>query len=106
MNESIIQALMRLFALVAFVNEKGQPSIERNVVQEYLQRQFASALVEQYLYAFDKYLTEYHPDLSLASEDERKEKNLGNTKAVLELCNQLNEELEQEQKTFILILKV
>ena len=103
MNESILQALMRLFALVAFVNDKGQPSIEREVVQEYLQRQFESALVEKYLYAFDKYLSEYHPDLSIASEDQRKEQSTVNSKAVLDLCNQLNEELEHEQKTYILI---
>jgi ABC transport system ATP-binding/permease protein len=103
MNESILQALMRLFALVAYVNEKGQPNIEREVVQEYLQRQFTSVLVEKYLYAFDRYLTEYHPDLSNASEDERKELITVNSKAVLNLCNQINEELEKEQKTFILL---
>jgi ABC-type multidrug transport system ATPase subunit len=103
MNESILQALMRLFALAAFVNEKGQPSIDRNVVKEYLERQFASSLVEKYLFAFDRYITEYHPDLSFASEDELKERSMINRKAVLDLCNQLNEELEQEQKTYILI---
>jgi ABC-type multidrug transport system ATPase subunit len=103
MNESILQALMRLFALVAYVNEQGQPNIEREVVQEYLQRQFASILVEKYLYAFDRYLSEYHPDLSYASEDERKELIIVNSKAVLNLCNKLNEELEKEQKTFVLL---
>lgn len=103
MNELILQALMRLFALVAYVNEKGEPTIKRDVVQEYLQRQFAASLVEKYLYAFDKYLKEYHPDLSFASEDELMEQGIIKTKAVTELCNQLNEELESDQKTYILI---
>lgn len=103
MNESILQALMRLFAIVAYVNEKGQPSIDREVVQEYLQRQFGTVLIEKYLFAFDKYLSEYHPDLTTASDETRKEQSIVNTNAVKDLCDQLNEELEQEQKTFILI---
>ena len=103
MNESILQALMRLFALVAYVDKKGQPSIEREVVQEYLQRQFASALVEKYLVAFEKYLAEYHPDISYASDDELKELRGDNSKAVLELCNQLNRELQRVQKIYVLV---
>lgn len=103
MNESILEALMRLFALVAYVNEKGQPNIERSVVKEYLQRQYASELVEKYLVAFDNFLTEYHPDLSWASDAERRAHSMVNSLAVKELCDRLNEELESEQKTYILI---
>lgn len=103
MNESILQALMRLFALVAYVNEKGQPSIDREVVKEYLQRQFASSLVEKYLYAFEKYLTEFHPDLRDASEDERKKRSVVNSKAIKDLCDELNLELQKVQKVYILI---
>jgi hypothetical protein len=98
MNESILEALMRLFALVAYVNEKGQPNIERSVVKEYLQRQYASELVEKYLVAFDNFLTEYHPDLSWASDAERRAHSMVNSLAVKELCDRLNEELESEQK--------
>lgn len=103
MNESILQALMRLFALVAYVNEKGQPSIERDVVYEYLQRQFSSELVENYLLFFDKFLSEYHPDLSKASDDIREEVKIVNTKAIVEVCDNLNQELEKEQKIFVMV---
>jgi len=103
MNESILQALMRLFALVAYVNEKGQASIERGVVYDYLYRQFSSELTENYLQVFDAYLHEYHPDLTVVSEDRREEQDLINSKAVKELCNELNLELEQEQKIFIIV---
>lgn len=103
MNESILQALMRLFALVAYVNEKGQPSIERDVVQGYLQRQFSTELVDKYLISFDKFLAEYHPDLSTASDDLRQEQMYINAQAVGSLCNQLNTELEQQQKVLVMI---
>lgn len=103
MNESILQALMRLFALVAYVNEKGQASIERDVVYEYLQRQFSNELVEKYLRIFDQYLTEYHPDLSSESDSFRLEHDSVHTKSIVELCNKLNLELQQEQKIFIMV---
>lgn len=103
MNESILQALMRLFALVAYVNEKGQPSIDRDVVYEYLQRQFSSELVEKYLQVFDRFLSEYHPDLSKASDDEREEIDIVNSKAIVDVCNNLNQEFEKEQKIFVMV---
>jgi ABC transport system ATP-binding/permease protein len=103
MNESILQALMRLFALVAYVNEKGQPSIEQDVVFEYLQRQFSNELVDKYLRLFDLYLSEYHPDLTSIADNERNEQRIINAKAVEGLCNKLNLELEQEQKIFIMV---
>ena len=103
MNESILKALMRLFALVAYVNEKGQPSIERDVVYEYLQRQFSNELVDKYLKIFDRFLAEYHPDLTEITDKDREERNVFNTKAVIELCATLNRELQQEQKIFIMI---
>ncbi len=94
---------MRLFALVAYVNEKGQPSIERDVVLEYLQRQFSTELVKKYLLIFDKFLSEYHPDLSKASDYIREEIHIVNTKAIIEVCNNLNQELEKEQKIFVMV---
>jgi ABC-type multidrug transport system ATPase subunit len=102
MNESILKALMRLFALVAYVNEKGQPSIERDVVYEYLQRQFSNELVEKYLKYFNKYLTEYHPDFTIIDDEQRHEQRIVNAKTVEKLCNKLNLELQQEQKIFIM----
>lgn len=103
MNESILQALMRLFALVAYVNEQGQPSIERDVVFEYLQRQFSNELAQKYLRFFDQYLSDYHPDLTTVSHDKIEEQNIFNSEAVNKLCDRLNLELQQEQKIFIMV---
>ncbi|MBN2487291.1 MAG: ATP-binding cassette domain-containing protein [Bacteroidales bacterium] len=103
MNESILQALMRLFALVAYVNEKGQAGIERDVVYEYLQRQFSSELVEKYLQIFDQYLAETQPDLTSFSQSERVEFDAVNSRAIVDLCNKLNLELQQEQKIYIMV---
>lgn len=103
MNESVLQTLMRLFALVAFVNEEGKASIDREIVEGYLRRQFSSELVNTYLKEFDRYLQEYHPDLTSASDDEKKARVSNNSDVISELCNQLNQELEQQSKVFILV---
>ena len=56
MNESVLHALMRLFALVSSVNEEGRTHNERDVVIEYLQRQFSNELVSRYMAIYDQYI--------------------------------------------------
>lgn len=103
MNESVLKALMRLFAMVASVNEEGQARNERDVVVEYLQRQFSKELVEQYLGYFDEYLREYHAEKNdpITSVLEKKDQNQLN--AIDILCQNLNKELEQSQKMLVVL---
>lgn len=102
MNETVLKALMRLFAIVANVTE-GKPRNERDVVLDYLNRQLSNELTEKYLEYFDKHILHYHPDLSHADELEIIQQEKHRLKRLNELCNQLNEELEHQQKIIILI---
>jgi ABC transport system ATP-binding/permease protein len=103
MNESVLQALMRLFAIVANVNDEGFARNERDVVVEYLQRQFSNELVEQYLLFFDQYLREYHHINREISDDELIQQHLEKSNDIETLCVKLNNELEQQQKILILL---
>jgi ABC transport system ATP-binding/permease protein len=103
MNESVLQALMRLFAIVANVDKEGLARNERDVVVEYLQRQFSDELVEQYLLLFDQYLREYHDGNLEVSDDELKQQHLDKSSVIENLCINLNNELEQQQKILIFI---
>ncbi|MFN2127013.1 MAG: hypothetical protein ACK2TU_04060 [Anaerolineales bacterium] len=98
MNESVLQALMRLFAMVASVDEEGYAHNERDVVVEYLQRQFSNELVNRYLDFFDQYLREYHSERKGTMEIELKKKDRKRSNAIDTLCQNLNKELEQSQK--------
>ncbi len=99
MDESVLQALMRLFAVVASVSEEGYATNERDVLVEYLRRQFNHTLVEKYLNFFDQTIKEYHMDIQISSDSEsEKRKEIIDTQ-----CQKLNNELEQPQKIFILI---
>jgi ABC transport system ATP-binding/permease protein len=99
MNESVLQALMRLFAIVASVNKEGHARNERDVVVEYLQRQFSDELVNKYMDLYDQFIHEYHTDITSSESVNpaiRKD-------TIEELCIQLNRELEQPQKMFVLV---
>ena len=56
MNESILRALMRLFAIVANVNKEGVSTNAREIVKSYLGLQLSATLVQEYLELFDNYL--------------------------------------------------
>ncbi len=103
MNESILQALMKMFALVANVNEEGQASTERDIVIEFLQKQFSNELVENYIEYFDRHVVKYHSPGLENKADSDKFHGTAIERRLKELCDQLNEELQREQKIIVLI---
>ena len=53
MNESILKALMRLFAIIANVNADGISDKSRSIVESYLKLQLSLDQVNEYLELFD-----------------------------------------------------
>ena len=100
-NENILKALMRLFAITADVNKEGHTGNEREIVLEYLQRQFSSEHVNSYIRYYDEYLLRYHPELMYQNDDEAQKQTTINYNILLEICRQINEELEQFQKVIV-----
>ncbi len=60
MSETILKALMRLFAIIADVDSESEGVSEkgREVVASYLKQQLSQELVEEYLALFDQYFLE------------------------------------------------
>ncbi len=102
MHESVLKALMKLFALVANVNKAGQASNEREIVIEFLQKQFSNELVSVYIEHFDRYVLNYHSD-SADNQGNFEDNIKWIEKRLKELCEQINEELQREQKIIVLI---
>lgn len=103
MNESILRALMRLFAIVATVDKKRHSENERGIIMDYLDRQYSHEIVNKYIEYFDQQVKHYQPELIYAGEAETDALTINYEKYITELCNQINEELEQEQKLIVLI---
>ncbi len=94
---------MRLFAMVANVNEEGFARNERDVVSEYLQRQFSNELVDKYLIFFDACVQEYHQEQKSQLELELDRVGNHHSSVIETLCEKLNTELEQPQKILVLL---
>lgn len=99
MSEKLLKALMQLFAIIADVDELTNKS--RIVVENFLNQRLSKDQVDVYLQHYDEYL-ETHHKVSKKKEGKRK-KTAVNSVKVLKICTQINAELEQRQKVFVLI---
>ncbi|MEZ4721919.1 MAG: ATP-binding cassette domain-containing protein [Flavobacteriales bacterium] len=99
MSEKLLKALMQLFAIIADVDDLNNKS--RSVVEAFLKQRLSQDQVEVYLGHYDEYL-ETHHKVSEKKEGKRKKTALNSVK-VLKICTQINGELEQRQKVFVLL---
>nr|MCU0366427.1 ATP-binding cassette domain-containing protein [Bacteroidales bacterium] len=104
MSESILKALIQLFALISDVkDDAGISSRGRDIVKLFLARQLNNELVMKYLAMFDDYLRLYHQEhISKGTLKERKRTSLTATR-ILSKCEKINEELHQRQKIFVMV---
>ena len=104
MNENILKALIQLFALVIDpkTSEK-QTHIEREFVEAFLRDLMSSSMIRHYLELYDKYILEYsHQENELSEKKQRRKAMVGAMK-IMSICEQINAELEQKQKTYVLL---
>jgi ABC-type multidrug transport system ATPase subunit len=103
MNESILRALMRLFAIVSDINKEGKSESKRSIVWDYLDRQYSYEIVQKYINFFDKqvdYFEKISNDPVISDFAVRK---INAERRIIEICEQINEELEHEQKIIVII---
>ena len=99
MNESMLNSLMRLFALMVNINRGGIYLIARNFVETYLVQQFSKAISEKYLELFDRYADEMEQHESKPEEEEIS----GRSVRIKEICAQVVAELHISQRFMILL---
>jgi ABC-type multidrug transport system ATPase subunit len=94
---------MRLFAIVSDMNKEGQSASRRNIIMDYLDRQYSFEIVRKYLDFFDQQVRQLR---KVSQDPEMADFSLRKIQAenrIIDLCEQINEELEHEQKIIILI---
>ncbi|MCK4662196.1 MAG: ATP-binding cassette domain-containing protein [Bacteroidales bacterium] len=101
MNESILNALMHMFAIVANVNEEGVSDIGRSIVESYLRQHVAGSKLEEYLKLFDNYINYYHEDKVSPLTFVEDKKIIKNDEDLKELCIQLTKGLHQKERIII-----
>lgn len=103
MSESILKALMQLFAIIANVNKDGISDKSRSIVESYLNLQLSQEQVEEYLKLFDEYVAFHHRDITQKDGPQVKKRTSSNSVKVLRICQKINEELHQDQKILALL---
>jgi len=105
MSESILNALVHLFAIITNFTDTRVSSKARDIVHSYLKKQLSISQADDYLKIFDDYLTEYTvANEKVTSEKGRKRGALSSVR-VLKICQQINENLRQREK-FIVLLRL
>ncbi len=103
MNESILKALMQLFAIVANVREDRSISQDaRIIVESYLKNKLNQDLANEYLEFFNDSVRFYHRKFTKEDVSGRKRSSLNSVK-ILKICHQINEGLRQREKIIVLL---
>jgi len=97
MSESILKALMQLFALIA--RPDSNEDSRRPLVKLFLNQQLNKELVQEYLIIFDNY---YH--LHQKKANKRRNKRIAASSVrILTICTLINKELTLKQKIVVVI---
>jgi ABC-type multidrug transport system ATPase subunit len=102
MNESILRALMRMFAIIANADASTVSDEARKVVKSYLDVMLDKEHTEMYLQLFDDYVKIHHHVKKSDTEKVQKQTSLNSVK-VLKICSEINEELHQKEKIVVLV---
>lgn len=100
MSESILNALMQLFAIVANADEEEVSEKARQIVQTYLRQHLNKQFADEYLQLFENYLDFYRRDTHLNTEKRRK-RGAATAVKVLKICEKINASLHQKEKVIV-----
>jgi ABC-type multidrug transport system ATPase subunit len=99
MSESILKALMQLFAIIA--RPDSDSGSRRPVVESFLKQQLNQELVEEYLIVYDNF---YHEHQKKQSQKSKIKSHIASSSVrVLTICTLINKELALKQKIIVLI---
>ncbi len=102
MNESILKALIQLFAIVVDMDKHNRIGSAKEVVRNYLEQEFSREIVRTYLGDFDEYIQTYHPYFG-DDEEKRKGFSVSFSTRVHDICHSINNEFEQHQKVWLIL---
>lgn len=104
MSESLLKALMQLFALISDIRDVSEISgREKNIVRSFLSRLLNTELVEKYMRFFDECLKLFYSSGSTdnAAFDEGKEEY--KAMRIKNICDDINNEFRAKQKIYLII---
>jgi ABC transport system ATP-binding/permease protein len=103
MSETLLEALMQLFALLTDVHKESKTGRARLLVTDFLSKHFNKEYVEQYLGRFEVYLNRYHSQFYSDNRELKDKQSVENQTRILNIASKINAELEQEPKVLLFV---
>jgi ABC-type multidrug transport system ATPase subunit len=102
MSTGVLQALMQLFAIITKSGgDNGLHNNGRDVIAIFLRQQLNRDLVKKFLASYDEFVAVQQAK-RLSNNGRKKTASLNSVK-ILKICTQINEELTQKEKVFVLL---
>ncbi len=102
MSTGVLQALMQLFAIITKSGgDDGLHNNGRDVIAIFLRQQLNRDLVKKFLASYDEFVAVQQAK-RLSKNGRKKTASLNSVK-ILKICTQINEELTQKEKVFVLL---
>ena len=104
MKETVLNALLQLFAIIANVSEDGVSFKARSIVKRFLRQHLKTNLINKYLVVFDRYLEIHHPHL-FGGGIALSKQTLSDSDKLKQIAEEINKSLLQREK-FIVFLRL
>lgn len=103
MSESILNALIHLFAIVANVNSDVVTAKGRKIVEAYLLRYLSNELIQEYLRLFDNYLEFYNRELDQEDVKDLKDNVSLISFQISNICAQIKKGLLRNERVIVFL---
>lgn len=103
MTESILNALMHLFAVFATVHQESVPDSGKNIVRSFLLRYLNRAeIIDEYIGLFENYHDFHRRDASSPVEETGFQNTLLDADNISRICTQIRKELNRNERIIVL----
>jgi ABC-type multidrug transport system ATPase subunit len=103
MSESILNALMHLFAIVATISTKGVSEYGRSIVKTYLLQHIKEDVADEYLKLFEDYLDFYKRDKEFQDDGQLPSTSIYGSQYLAKVCSQIRKELHRNERIIVLL---
>ena len=104
MSESILKALMQLFALISDIHDDSIiTSREKDIIRKFLVYHLNAELANRYMKLFEENVESYNSGRIVKGSIKDRKRTALNAMRILSICEKINEELQQKQKIYVLV---
>ncbi len=103
MSEVLLDALMKLYALLTNVRKESRLDSARKLVESELLHNFNREYVDLYIARFNYYVNQFHKHSYSPIQSEVDKQSYDNYSQIDYICDELNKELERESKIWLFV---